>query len=338
MSTKSESAAIRTAPASGEPPRMSIEEWAAMPEDDPGELVDGRLVEEEVADYAHETIVSFVNALVRGWAAPRGGFVGGSEAKLAVGAGLGRKPDLSVYLPGGNVPTPHGPVRVPPDIVVEVISPLPMDARRDRVEKVHDYAAFGVRWYWIIDPGTKTLEVFERTDDRRYMLALAAAEGRVTLPGCGDLMLDLDELWAELGRLDPVEPRMDAGQEEEDPATTIANCVSDCMNAAAMIVSPRVWRWHCATTTAAARKQLIFEALAGIARAAPLLDLPNVVGPKDQLRQAAAIATDLERAVTTWDAVADPPPAVVSLARNFLTCFGVPEGYEFPTPDDPLQH
>src|SRR5262249_30275468 len=33
---------------------MTLAEWAAMPEDEPGELVDGLLVEEEVADTPHE--------------------------------------------------------------------------------------------------------------------------------------------------------------------------------------------------------------------------------------------------------------------------------------------
>lgn len=204
MSTERASRSIRTAPASREPPRMSIEQWAAMPEDDPGELVGGRLVEEEVADYAHETVVSFVNALLRGYVVPRGGFVAGSEVKLGVGQDQGRKPDLSVYLPGGKVPPRHGPVRVPPDIVVEVISPAPVDVRRDRVEKILDYAAFGVRWYWIIDPAVKVLEILELTSDHRYALVLGAADGSVTLPGCGDLTLDLDGLWAELDRLAPV--------------------------------------------------------------------------------------------------------------------------------------
>ncbi len=73
------------------------------------------------------------------------------------------------------------------------------------------------------------------------------------------------------------------------------------------------------------------------ARAVPLLDLPNVAGPKDMLREAAAIAADLERAVMTWDAVAEPPPALVSLARRFLTSLGLPEGYEFQVPGDPPQ-
>lgn len=197
---------LRTAPASGEPPRMSIEEWARMPEDDPGELVGGRLMEEEVADYAHDTIVSFVNALLRGWVVPRGGFIAGSEAKIAVGDDQGRKPDLSVYLPGGSVPPRHGPVRVPPDIVIEVVSSMPVDVRRDRIEKPRDYAAFGVRWYWIVDPALKTLEILELGSDRRYAYTVAATEGCIPIPGCDELTINLDELWAELERLGPTMP------------------------------------------------------------------------------------------------------------------------------------
>src|SRR5262245_5051141 len=43
-------------PAYGRP--MSLEEWEQMAEDEPGELVDGLLQEEEVADSPHEVIVS----------------------------------------------------------------------------------------------------------------------------------------------------------------------------------------------------------------------------------------------------------------------------------------
>ena len=37
---------------------MSLEEWAAMPDDEPGKLVNGQLIEEEAADIPHEVIVS----------------------------------------------------------------------------------------------------------------------------------------------------------------------------------------------------------------------------------------------------------------------------------------
>jgi Uma2 family endonuclease len=172
-----------------------------MPEDEPGELAFGWLVEEDVAEYEHETVLSFLNAALRGWVVPRGGFVAGSEVEFAVGVDQGRKPDLSVYLAGDGVPPRRGPLGVPPDIAIEVVSPTSIDARRDRIEKAHEYAVCGVRWYWIIDPATRALEVFELGSERRYALVLAAVEGSVVLPGCGDFRIDLDALWAEIGRL-----------------------------------------------------------------------------------------------------------------------------------------
>jgi Uma2 family endonuclease len=186
---------------------MSLAEWAALAEDEPGELLDDRLVEEEVPDYVHEVIVAWLIRILGSWLAPQGGFIGGSEARFAVSARRGRKPDVSVYLPGGNVPPRRGLVRVPPDIVVEVVSATPRDGRRDRVEKMDEYAAFGVRFYWIADPEFRSLEIFELGADGRYARALAATEGVVAVvPGCGGLSIDLDSLWREIDRLGPEEP------------------------------------------------------------------------------------------------------------------------------------
>jgi hypothetical protein len=126
-------------------------------------------------------------------------------------------------------------------------------------------------------------------------------------------------------------------ESQENVATTIADCFSECLNAAAMIASARVWRAQCAAMTAEARKQTIAQALSRVAAVLPLLDLPNVVGPKDELRRAAAVAVELERATTAWDAVTEPPPPLVALAWDLLACLGVPEGYEFQVPDDPPQ-
>jgi Uma2 family endonuclease len=81
---------------------LTIEEWAAMPEDDPGELVDGVLVEEEVPDLTHETVIAWLVSTLRAWIIPRRGFVFGSEAKFAVAPRRGRKPDVTVSLPGGR--------------------------------------------------------------------------------------------------------------------------------------------------------------------------------------------------------------------------------------------
>lgn len=182
---------------------LSLEDWVAMPEDDLGEVVEGRLVEEEVPDYVHEVVVSFLNYVLRVWIAPLGGMVAGSGAKFAVAPRRGRKPDLTVYLPGSKLPPARGLVSVPPDIAVEIVSPKPRDGRRDRVEKVDEYAAFGVRYYWIVDPRLRSLEILELGSDGRYVHVLGATEGKVeSVPGCEGLSLDLDALWAEIDRLD----------------------------------------------------------------------------------------------------------------------------------------
>ncbi len=185
------------------PTSLSLDEWSQMGEDQPGELRDGRLVEEEMPDYIHEILVIALGSILRGWVLPRGGRVAGSDAKFAVTPERGRKPDLTVYLPG-RLPPKRGLISVPPDIAVEIVSASPRDGRRDRVEKLNEYAVFGVRHYWIVDPQLSSLEIFELGPDGRYTRALGAAEGTLEeVPGCEGLTLDLDALWAEIDWPEP---------------------------------------------------------------------------------------------------------------------------------------
>jgi len=182
-----------------EPSLMTLEQWADLPEDEPGELVDSVLEEEEIPSFLHELTVAWLVGVLRNWVRPRGGWVFGSEAKYAVAPQRGRKPDVAVFFAG--MPTPKlldSLARTPPSIAIEVLTPRPRDARRDRIEKLADYARFGVPYYWIIDPSARTLEVFERAVDGRYTLALAAGDGEHDVPGCTELMLNLNDLWGEL--------------------------------------------------------------------------------------------------------------------------------------------
>ena len=83
-----------TTAARASPRRMSLDEWASLPEDEPGELVGGELVEEEVPGFDHESVVAWLIVLLGGWFLPRGGFVFASEGKFALRPGVGCKRDL----------------------------------------------------------------------------------------------------------------------------------------------------------------------------------------------------------------------------------------------------
>jgi Uma2 family endonuclease len=179
---------------------MSVTAWLALTEDEPGELIDGRLVEEEVPDATHELIVMWLGRVLGNWLGGRG-LVLGSELRVLVGQNTGRKPDLAIYLEGSPLPPRRGPITSPPDILVEVVSPSPRDERRARVEKMAEYARFGVRYYWLVDPALGSVEMFELVDSR-YSKAVGVTGGSITeVPGCARLNLDVDALWRELARL-----------------------------------------------------------------------------------------------------------------------------------------
>jgi len=180
-------------------PVLSMREWA---DDDsvPGEYVDGHRTEEEVPTFLHDAIVGWLVAIFHAWL-KGAGWVLSSEAKLAVSPTRGRKPDVSVYLRGAAPSRRASLLEVPPFIAVEVLSPPHRDQVRDRVEKLFEYAAFGVLRYWLVDPEIRIVTVYELGADGRYVVALSASEGQHPVPGCDAFVLDLDALWAHVDSL-----------------------------------------------------------------------------------------------------------------------------------------
>ncbi len=63
-----------------------------------------------------------------------------------------------------------------PDLVVEVLSNS--TAEKDRTTKFDDYAAHGIREYWIIEPEKETVEQYSLQNER-YELLLKARDGAI---------------------------------------------------------------------------------------------------------------------------------------------------------------
>lgn len=78
-----------------------------------------------------------------------------SEQELDTFAGV-RRADRAIWTGLGRLPTPREDF---PSIVVECVSRLSRDRRRDYEQKLQEYATAGVREYWIIDRFRRTLTV-----------------------------------------------------------------------------------------------------------------------------------------------------------------------------------
>lgn len=173
---------------------LTLSEWLALEE--PGELSNGILQEEEAAPAFHEAAIDWLMHGLVEWAAPRQILVRGPSHKLGINETTGYKPDISVYVLNDEAHAPLSTTaRAPcPTMVMEVLSGRPQDAALDRIDKLRAYELLGVPWCWFVDPRERLFEVYSLRDGH-YTWALGAAEGRVHVPGALGLEIDLDALW-----------------------------------------------------------------------------------------------------------------------------------------------
>jgi len=80
----------------------------------------------------------------------------------------------------------------PPDFIIEILSPS--TAELDRGIKFIDYAAHGVREYWIVDPETELLEQYILLNDN-YDLKFKGGSGEVVSLAISDLTLPVRALF-----------------------------------------------------------------------------------------------------------------------------------------------
>jgi Uma2 family endonuclease len=101
------------------------DDFVALEEDDPRELIDGELVEVEVPTVKHEEIVIRLGFYLHGWTVQgHGGRVLASGYKIRVSDRRGVMPDLQLYRRGNDalLDQDKGLVRGRPDLVVEIVS------------------------------------------------------------------------------------------------------------------------------------------------------------------------------------------------------------------------
>ena len=84
---------------------------------------------------------------------------------------------------------PPGHVRIPPDLVVEVVSPNDTACEVD--QKIEEYLGTGVRLMWVVYPGTRCVMVFRAAGGVSRLRAAEELSGEDVLAGFSCRVADL---------------------------------------------------------------------------------------------------------------------------------------------------
>jgi Uma2 family endonuclease len=139
--------------------RMTASEFLALPESNlPVELLDGEIIMSPAPELSHQDIVLQLAILIK--QAAKGGKTYVAPVDVYLDESNVVQPDV-LWIADGSacVPVEGKYLRGAPEFVAEVFSPG--TARRDKKDKFRLYEKFGVREYWMIDPGERLLEVWQ---------------------------------------------------------------------------------------------------------------------------------------------------------------------------------
>jgi Uma2 family endonuclease len=162
------------------------------------ELVDGVLVEKAPGLYESRVAVVLGHFLETFLDTRDLGVTYGADGTFRILPRLVRIPDLTFVswdrLPGHELPSEPIPDLVP-DLAVEVLSVSNTEREMDR--KIDEYFRAGVRLVWLIDPPTRTAEVYTAAGESTALTEEDTLDGGAVLPG---FTLSLRRLFARAGR------------------------------------------------------------------------------------------------------------------------------------------
>jgi len=162
------------------------------------ELVDGVLVEKTVGYYESRVAMLIGHFIELFLMRHDLGIVLGPDGTLRLTPGLVRIPDVSFLswnkFPNRELPAEPIPDLVP-DLAVEVLSEG--NTAEEMRRKLREYFKVGVRLVWLIDPATRTAEVYTSPRKKTAISAAESLDGGTVLPG---FRLSLLELFKRAGR------------------------------------------------------------------------------------------------------------------------------------------
>ncbi len=144
-------------------------------EDQKAEFINGEVIVHSPVRIEHEFTSSSLHVLLRTYVmAHQLGYVGHEKMMISLTRN-DYEPDICFWSKKKSVKFKPGQMKFPaPDFIAEVLSPS--TENNDRTIKFEDYAAHGVKEYWLIDPAYQVVEQYF-PDAGEYRLHVKADSG-----------------------------------------------------------------------------------------------------------------------------------------------------------------
>ena len=169
-------------------------DYAAMPDDGRRyELWDGELSLMPAPGLSHQGILRDLLGVLNEHVKRLGlGVVFPSQVDCILADTTVLQPDLAFIDSSRRAILTERAIEGAPTLVVEILSPS--TRRADRTVKAGLYARYGVPWYWLVDPGARTIEALALRDGAYELAGLVQRGGRGALPPLDGLILDFEQL------------------------------------------------------------------------------------------------------------------------------------------------
>ena len=177
---------------------VTYEEWLTMPEvqDATEEVVNGEIRIMPPAKSVHARTVQRTNRILDRQLDPKLTDLLSSDFGLVIRKKplTSRVPDLAVFY-RDTIIEENGYFHSAPQLVVEVLSPA--NTRRERQEKLDDYAEIGVPEVWVVSTEARTVEVLY-LENGKYIRAHFLGSGDILKPKLfPHVQVNIAEIWPD---------------------------------------------------------------------------------------------------------------------------------------------
>ncbi len=175
-------------------PHRAADYWK-LPEGEPVELIQGRLIVSPAPSFLHQTISLLMSEILLNAARKGNGYAAAAPMDVVLADDTILQPDL-IYVSKARSEIVKPRVEGAPDLVVEILSES--NTRRDRVDKLNLYAEHGVAEYWIVDPKERHIDFLINCDAR--FVVQPQHDDRYASPRLPEVEIDLAAFWQEVER------------------------------------------------------------------------------------------------------------------------------------------